>query len=55
MSYKESTAIILNTVNILYFACMTWQKLDFEQVGVDLNTRITECDYSYTYRYMQNI
>ena len=26
-----------------------WRKLVFEQVGVDLNQRIPECDYSYTY------
>lgn len=33
-----------NIVNVLYLACA----IVFEPVGVNLNKRILECDYSYT-------
>lgn len=42
------------TVNVLNLACSIFgRRYFFEQVGVDLNQRIPECDYYYTY--MQDI
>lgn len=38
------------TVNELYLACTDiWRKIVFEHVGVALNWRIPEFDFSFTY------